>query len=459
MADFPFVGYSSPVGNLAASPQRTINFYPEMSNNNKEEVILLGTPGYSLWSDVGNGPVRAGIKFKDNLIVVSHKGVWKVNPGGAPKLIGNINTQRGRVSMAESGAECIIVDGQDGWIYNGSSLTKITDTTFVDTKADSVIATDGYFIVNKKDDRSFWVSGSYDGFTWSGLDTAAAEYMTDNILQIGIVNLPFFLGSESTEYWYNDGTTFPPYSPLRNSRMPYGIAAPQSLVIANNSATWLSQETTGGVKVLRATGPSPKFLSTPAWEAEWSDYPDISDAFAYGINWQGHDWYVLTFPKADHGKGRTFIHDSGGWFEWGNYESVIGDYVKHPMTFHIWFAGKHIIGDADGDLHHLQSGVYTNNGTAIISERRCGVIHEDRKRHAYRVFEVDTGKGVGGDILMNHSDDGGRSWNNWRIRSLGAKGKLKNRARIFKLGSAYDKAFAIRISDEVPRTILSANVR
>ena len=456
MIAFPFLGPSNPRGALAHSCQRTVNLYPEVDPSNKSEFILMETPGYKKWTDLGNGPVRKIIEFRDHLIVVSHRSVWKVNYGGHPTFIGTLNTTTGRVGMAENGTQVIIVDGLDGWIYDNVKLTQISDSTFTDTKADSVVCNDGYFIINEPGTGRFWVSGSYDGTAWSALDTATAEFRTDNILAVGADRHVIFLGDKSAEWWYNDGSTNPPYAPLKNNRMTQGIAAPLTFVTSNNTSTWVSQNENGGVRVIRASGSSPQYISTPAWEREWSSY-DVKDAYAFAITWHGHDWYVLTFPVADHGWGRTFLYDAlGGWFEWGDYREEEGEYQKHPMTAHYYFDFKHVIGDADGDLHLMEEGIYTNNGTTIISERICSPIHENRRRHSYNLLEVDTEKADGGTLRMNHSDDGGRSWKKWRTTSMGSVGDTRARVRFYKLGSAYDRAYRVRISDAVPRRFLGA---
>lgn len=61
-------------------------------------------------------------------------------------------------------------------------------------------------------------------------------------------------------------------------------------------------------------------------------------------------------------------------------------------------------------------------------------------------------------VQMRYSKDGGRTWSNWKIRSLGELGAYKQRVRFEQLGDFYELLFDIRISSPVPRNLIAAAI-
>jgi len=473
MDEFPFLGPTMPTGDLSLSPQRSINLYPEVDKNYKAPYILRNTPGYELWTDVGIGPIRrgSGIEFRGDMYVLSSSQLYKINEGGGAFLVGTIGTSAGRVSMAHNGIQLMIVDGQDGWIWNGSTLNPITDPDFTATKADTVIFHDSYFVINEPGTGRFWISATTDGTSWSGTDTATAEFRQDNLLRPADDRELILFGEYTTEFWSNTGNSSFPFEPMRSVRMIYGLAAKDSWVRADNTSIFLCRDDHGEVFVARLNGYVPQQISTPAWNRLWSSYPRVDDAYAFSIFFKGHSWYVITFPSADHDFGRTFLYDTSGgpdagWYEWGDYQESLGEFGRHPMVMHTFFAGKHIIAidhpEGHQGLYLLKDDLYTNDGRTNISRRRCADLHAGRDRLFYNSLQIDmevgqgtiSGQGSDPKIMMQFSNDGGRTWEDQRQASIGKTGESRERVIFWRLGSAYDRVFELTISDPVPRKFI-----
>jgi len=58
--------------------------------------------------------------------------------------------------------------------------------------------------------------------------------------------------------------------------------------------------------------------------------------------------------------------------------------------------------------------------------------------------------------MLDISDDGGRTFDNRRYKTMGTSGQYDERVTFRQLGSAYDRAFQVSISDAVNRKFLSA---
>jgi hypothetical protein len=92
---------------------------------------VYGTPGLTLFSRMGNGPILGMHVFDliDLLFVVSSNQLFSVTQQGEATLIGNTTLGSGLVSMADNGAQLMMVDGSAGWIYQPGGLNQVTTTT------------------------------------------------------------------------------------------------------------------------------------------------------------------------------------------------------------------------------------------------------------------------------------------------------------------------------------------
>lgn len=52
-------------------------------------------------------------------------------------------------------------------------------------------------------------------------------------------------------------------------------------------------------------------------------------------------------------------------------------------------------------------------------------------------------------VLMCYSDNGGRTWSNWRERSLGEQGEYQKRVRFNRLGAFRARIWRIRVTSPV----------
>ena len=132
-----------------------------------------------------------------------------------------------------------------------STLTKITDSTFTDTKATHVTYMDSFFVVNKKDAGSIWVSDSLDASTWSATKTATAEFKSDYVTTLWSDRELMLAGDKTTQVYYNSGASPMPFEPIRTGRIIYGIAAPFSVAMSTIVRISWPRDANGGIFVGR----------------------------------------------------------------------------------------------------------------------------------------------------------------------------------------------------------------
>ena len=62
---------------------------------------------------------------------------------------------------------------------------------------------------------------------------------------------------------------------------------------------------------------------------------------------------------------------------------------------------------------------------------------------------LQSGQGIDPQIMMQYSDDGGRTWSSELWRDIGAVGKYKTRVKWNKLGVARDRVYMVEMTDPV----------
>jgi hypothetical protein len=99
---------------------------------------------------------------------------------------------------------------------------------------------DGYFLVLDRSTSTVYQSDLYDGQTWGGLAFAQRSAMADRWQAMAVLNRDLWLlGSETSEVWYNAGTTPFAFAAHPSGVVMWGCAAPASVVAVGSSLLWL----------------------------------------------------------------------------------------------------------------------------------------------------------------------------------------------------------------------------
>lgn len=469
IVQIPFVGHAYADETKPLSIQECVNYYPEVAQQDARAIVSLKkTPGLSLWTTIGSGPIRGIWDMGDNAYVVSGTELYKVSSNKTATLLGTI-LGSGVVSMADNGSELVIVNGANGYFYSESlGFSIITDTDFYG--ADVVQYIDGYFVFNRSGTSQFFSSDLYSGLTYLGTDFASAEGWPDKIVSILIINRRIWLlGEETTDVWWNTaagGSGFP-FSRIEGSFMHRGCGAARSPAIVDNAIIWLGEDKI----VYIAQGYAPQRISTHPLEQEFSSYSTISDAYAYSYTQDGHKFYVLTFPTA----GKTWVYDmsTGLWHRRKSY-----NITRHRVSSYRWCFGKHLVGDyANGNVYEYSRHSYTDNGAPIERIRSTPYVHSNQKPFTINRLQVhmDMGQGLVGTVdpstvtdplaiadgqfpyvSLEYTKDGGRTWSTKKLASVGPIGDYSRRAIWRRLGKAYNIAFRLTDTSPTPGAIIDA---
>lgn len=506
----PILGSSYVVRSPNAADARMVNLYPEViPEGGKEPAYLQRCPGMELIATVGTGPVRGLYNFKNDLYVASGSEFFKVTPAITITKLGDI-TGSGPVSIADNGTQIFLACNPDGYIYNSNTnvFQQITDPDF--PGAVTVGYLDGYFVFNEPNSQRIWVTQLLDGLSIDPLDFASAEGSPDGLVSIIIDHREAWLfGTNSVEVWYNSGNPDFPLERIQGAYNEIGCIAPYSVAKLDNSVFWLGADARGRGIVYRAQGYQGVRVSTHAVEFAIQQYEDMSDAFGYTYQQDGHAFYVLIFPSAD----TTWVYDAAteAWHERASL--VNGEYKRHRSNCHAPFNNYPTVGDyQNGSIYQFKLDIYQDAGIEQKWLRRwralpTGENNLTRTIHHQLQLDCQTGVGLSGNesasaldqilanesgqelitqqvispnttqsplyaligeivgnnpqVMLRWSDDGGHTWSNEFWRDMGPIGATYTRVIWRRLGATMksrDRVYEVSGTDPVIVAIMGAEL-
>lgn len=475
--EIPFVGSTRPHRSPVAANQICRNWFPEIIRDDQGKQasrILVGAPGKTLLVDLSNRPIRAlhmsSTKYEKYWAVLGDTLYEFLNNNQyTPK--GKLRTNNGFCRIVDNGTHLLIVDGTGtGYVLDIATGVFTDDLNAVDSDfvgGDDVIYLGGYFIVIQPRTNVLQSCTSPYGTaptTWDPLDvysTALAD--AGPLIGLGAVSgLLFAFGDFYTQPFQNSGNpTGFPFSPISGAPIEFGTSSKLSIKELDGSLLWAAKTKKGDRIIVKTSGLSPQRISTHEIEYSIGRYTNINDCFADSYIDEGHSFYQLTFPTGN----QTFVWDAatGEWHERASY-GVGRDRAKG----HIFFNGKHIVGDSTtGKLYTLSLDAFTEAGSPLVALRRCQHIKQAKNPLEIPgiIIDAETGVGLSGDVQgldpqmgLRYSIDGGLTWSEWMHASMGKIGDYLATIRYPRLGTGEDWVFEIMVSDPVRRNILGAYV-
>ena len=499
-----FIGGSYVSQAVTADQERTINWYSEHleSKGATRKSALYPTPGVSLLDTAttgyarchyilscGNGncvasasrPERMPPRLTDGReFMVIGNTLYEGNSAGeliewTSASAGPDNAFNGSVNPTTSKIPATINGGFDAQkdifltvnrkgYYFGATGTTVTRIAALDSKADMGGFLDGYFLALDANNSVLYISNLNDVNTWTtGTDFAQRSLAGDAWRAMKVFGRYIWLfGELTTELWQDTGDTFP-FAPIPSALINYGIAAPWSAQIVDNTIVWLARNDAGRICVVRSTGQNVETISTHAVELAISGYADYSEAKSDSYADQGHSFYVLSFDDSN----ATWVWDSktNEWHERGTWNSDTGSYDVWRPRYHAFAFGEHRILDSKGGgLYRMGSSLTDDMGGGVIRRvRRAPALSSENRRIFYSNMELDlepglgtSGQGEDPQVMLRMSNDGGKTWGPEMMRSAGKMGEYLKRVRWNRLGSARRRVFEVSVSDPIAWRLVGA---
>jgi hypothetical protein len=427
----------------------------------KSQTPVFGAPGLTQFAACGPGPIRGMHVMGGMLYVLSGGTLYSVDASGTATVLGGTVGGSGIVCMTDNGSQLMILNGVNGYIYSASTgFQVITSSNF--HASSSAAFFDNYFALTWDGTNKFFISGSLDGTSYSGLDFASAEVSPDNV--VSVVNQQenlLIFGTSTIETWYDAGSVNFPFQRIDGGTIERGCAAKLTPIKEDNSVFFLGDD----IIFYRLDGTIPRRISTHAIEQAWQKYSSVSDAYCFSYTYNGHKFIVLTFITGN----ATWVYDisSGLWHERESWDVFNQSYGRWRAAGAVQIYNKVLIGDAySGNIGYLDPNVFTEFGNTMRALMVTPPIHSDRKRVFMSRFELDIESGVGntvspGDnpqIMLSWSDDGGRIFKGLQLwKAMGKIGAYQTRLRWLRMGQFRNRVYRITISDPVRRNIIAAH--
>lgn len=455
----PLFGIGNAGKSVNVTAQERLNLYVEVKQDDegKHILALYGTPGLVTFVNFGARPIRGAYKHGTLIYAVYDDKLYSITNAGTTQELGTLNSTSGRVNFSDNGTEIILVDGDDGYIWDTVALTfnAISDVDF--PGADTVTFLNGRFIVNKPGTGEFYWSGLYDGTTWDALDFANAESNPDNLVAvIAELGQLVLMGDTTTEFWGDSGGADSPYARVGSSATEWGLAAPDTLCKHANGLAFLGRNRSGQIQAAMLRGYQAQAISNPDMDTIFASYGDVSNATGFSYMFGGHAFFQLNFPTV----GKSWLYDAQS-NSWSRLESSGG---RHRANLFVQLLGNSYVADyANGKLYRIDPDIYTDDG-AYIARELIGRHQANGNRMTFNQlcleFEpgvgLQQGQGADPQVMLQVSRDGGKTYGAELWRSIGRVGKYLTRAVWNRLGQAYDFVFKFRITDPVKVVIIAA---
>ncbi len=435
--------------------QRLVNMYMEPGiEGTQTDSVLYGTPGFDLFANLSSNRIWGMHVMGANTYVVSGNHVYVVTASSGATDLGAMGTVSNVVMMDDDGTNVtILLESGAAYVATATTLVQITDGDYLTSS--SVTVLDSFTIFTTAGTNAFQISTLLDPTTYDALDVASVEGITGNLICAKAFRGELWMFKEfSTEVYYNSGAGSFPFIPIGSATMQRGCAAKRSVAVESNTIMWLGDDRI----IYLAQGYSPTRVSTFAIEKDIETYTTISDAEAFIYTEEGHKFYVLTFPTED----ATWVYDLTTRL-WHERESF--GHGRWRATSYAFFNGRNLVGDFQtGKIYQLNLDTYTENGTLIQRIATTPPIFADTNRLIFDRLQVtfDAGQGLlSGQgstpyAMLRFSDDGGFTWSNERVASIGLTGEYKNRAVWRRLGQARERVYEITVTDPVLINITGA---
>lgn len=433
------------------SSQRMVNAYLETPATAKEVPPVVSSFGIASFTTVGDGPMRGGCVVNGVPFVVSGSGLYQVASNGSATLLGTI-PGGAYVDMVGDSDEVLCVTGGNGYLYNGSSVSQITDPDFPGAEWAEYL--DGYAIIGPGDGTVYVNQTPHDFSAWNALDFASAEGAPDDILGAIVDHRQVFLGGRETiEIWENTGNADFPLERSPGGFIELGLGS--TFAFAKNSNTVFFYASDGTIRML--SGYDPQRISTHAVEQAIEGYADKS---CKTLTWMESGHAMVGFVWAE----GTWVYDLSTqlWHERQSYGLTRWRPIFALRAFGAWVVGDY----ASNKLGNLDPNTFTEWGDVLRWSATCPSINREnqfiRHQRLELIFEtgvgLTTGQGSNPQAMLRFSDDGGRTWSNEHWRSLGAQGAYRTRSAWNRLGMARDRVYEVSVSDPVRRTLVEAHL-
>lgn len=456
----PVVGGTNENRSKFVNSALTKNWYPEVTQGGRASSCLLPWWGTKAFGTSPGTSHRGRHVFKDQLYQVVDTTLYRISSTGNYTSIGTILGD-GRCVLDSNSDYMVIVSSGNVYSYDGSTLTKATDTDF--ESPTGVTMLNNQFIYDGNTDR-FCVSDVGAPLDIDSLNYATASSRGDNLIRpYAFKQWVYLFGESSIEPWYNTGVGNPPFDRIDNGIMEKGLGATYSLAHSDDYLYFYGDD--GNVYQIIQT--QVRNITPPAIAYQMARL-DKTNCYGNVISLDGQQFYIIQFGADE--LTYAYSEQTQAWFNLSTGVSN-GRYIGTDLVS----VYDKIIGFSLGTSNaiELDKDTYTDLGNVIERERVLPPINSANlglgagKRMltdgAKLILEtgqgIATGQGSFPQIMVQASKDGGRTFSTERWIETGQMGDFLVNVEYYEMISFYDLVLKIKVSDPVFSSLHDGSIR
>lgn len=448
---------------------RLINGYAEAhGETGKAQYSVYGAPGLTRWDSASYVEAERGMiaRSDDELIAVLGTEIVSFTAAGSGSALTTI-AGSDRCIMAGNLASpvqiAIVRPGVSWYVLTGSTLTETPDADMPGTP-NSCDYLRGRTIYGHDDGRMF-CSAADDAGNINAIAYGEANSSADGLVRV-FCNAGFIyaFGRRSLEIWQPDpslaGEPFP-FSPVQQD-IDLGLGARHSVARFEKALMWVDNKSI--VRYGRDGGA--ERVSCHAVERSIEALTDVQRAEIIGSvhSFHGHETFTLKSARWTWCLDLPLAKKIG--FERAWYERRSWGLDHWRVNSSVEFAGRYVMGAEDsGELFYLNPSAHEEDGDPHVLEVHCPTSHRFPDGMLVDAVSVDViggvglGSGAAHDrqplLMVDFSDDGGKTWRGERTARLGAQGVYDTSVRLNRWGRVKEKGriWRLRASAKVLKGI------
>ena len=455
--NIPIALASAQSGDRSVSSQRLLNAYAEkMPENAKEPVEIITREGLYPVMELGSltGTVDDGIHLLlpmgDKMLAICGVEAYSVGVDMEVSDVGNVGAASGVARGATDGITAAIVK-ENGELYTVDQSGALARTDLPDAEAQDVAFSAGRYVIPLAGTGRFRVSDLLDPTSWPGALIFTAEYAPDFI--VGCAEFRgdvWIFGERTAEIWGPTDDADAPFQRLQSGVINMGCVAKGTIAKDKARIYWLTDD----LEVMAGTSYNPARISTHSLEdALLKAGGSVSEAFAYCYTLRGHDFYVLSIDGV-----MTWVYDAttGLWHErdtFGRKDWLPSCAARFNDTLYAGESHGNRLLRIDSEWlydGHFMDGVQLVREIVFptVSASDASIIYDKVWADIF-VADGVVSASLDPKVMLQWSDDGGRTWSNTVYRSIGKRGQYLTRAIWRSLGQSRQRIFRLRMSDPV----------
>lgn len=453
--NIPLVGGTYQARSVPVGSQHTQNFYIEVDPNSNEPA-LMPFPGLKTWGTTGSGVGRGLHVYRDELYAVTGNNLYKVSVNGTPTSIGVISGTN-RVVMDDDGTNLVVAIGSNfPYNYNGTTLTQGSDPDL--PHANSCIYINDRFIYDRDGGLAF--SDLNDPLVVNSSNILNSNTKSDNTVAVhNRAQQIFSVGTNSIEPINFTGSGTPPYNRVNSAiQEDIGTESPYSLANNKDFIYFLGKDRA----VYQMQGFSSRPITNPAIGQAIQNYDVVYDAFGLCFNFDSQFFYLLSFPA----EGETWLYNQnvGLWTNLDYYPDGLGSLIAG----YAYAYGKHLVSNRlDGNIYELDFDTYQDNSQIIqrirttreVKAKDFGLPDRPITMDSLRL-RIEPGTSLvtaESQIIMQYSDDNGKTWSQERWADIGDQGEFDYELQWISLGTFRRRIFRFTMSDAIKWVLVSCS--